>query len=377
MAEKKAKEKIAIYLGEYVYGGDWDERNLEKGRIGGSEVWAIEISKEFVRRGYDVYVFASPMADHVSESGVHYVTWDKFGEYCNTVGFDHIISSRRVDEIDDYTPCDSIYVMCHDTCVINANNYSDLKLDTKVKKICVQSYYQKYMLQSRYDISDAKFMATSEGIDMKRYRGASTVKKKNKMLWSSGVGRGIIWLVERVLPLIRAEVPDFEIDICGYYDDYMEPLFRQSGINVMGNVAREDLVRLQKESKIWIYPNHGLNSENKPNEETFSITAIENGAARNALILSDWGCWYTTLKGYEGFVGNGLFENPIIPMEQRHWDAYAKIIADRAIKCLTNETYRKKLADSAYDVSKKFTWAYAAESFEREWNKEKTENTQL
>ena len=370
MEKQDKNKKIAIYLGEYVYGGDWDERNLEKGRIGGSEVWAIELSKEFVRRGYDVYVFASPMTDHVSESGVHYVKWDRFREYCFNLGFDHILTSRRVDEIDDDLPCDSIYLMCHDTVVINAARYEDLKLDTKVKKICAQSYYQKYMLQERYGIPDEKFMVTSEGIDMKRYRGAATVKKKDKMLWSSGVGRGIIWLVERVLPLIRAEVPDFEIDICGYYDDYMEPLFRQPGINVMGNVAREDLVRLQKESKIWIYPNHGLNSENKPNEETFSITAIENGAARNALILSDWGCWYTTLKGYEGFVGNGLFENPIMPMEQMHWDAYAKIIADRAIKCLTDENYRKKLADSAYEVSKKFTWAYAADSFESEWNKE-------
>ena len=116
-----------------------------------------------------------------------------------------------------------------------------------------------------------------------------------------------------------------------------------------------------------------MNSEKKPNEETFSITAIENGAARNALILSDWGCWYTTLKGYEGFVGNGLFENPMMPMDEQYWDVYADIIARRAIKCLTNETYRKKLADSAYEVSKKYTWAYAADSFEKEWKLEKIE----
>ncbi len=35
----------------------WDETNDETRGIGGSEIWAINIANEFVKRGYDVYVF--------------------------------------------------------------------------------------------------------------------------------------------------------------------------------------------------------------------------------------------------------------------------------------------------------------------------------
>lgn len=361
------QEKIAIYCGKYAYGGYWDERNLEIGHIGGSEIWAIELSKEFSRRGYKVYLFGECESDHISNEGVEYVRYEKFRDFCFNIGFDHIIASRKIIDITDDLPCDDISVMCHDTVIIGANSLDDLKLGKKIKRIYVQSYYQKYMLQFKYNIPDCCICNTSEGIDIERYSDVDKIEKKNKMLWSSGKGRGIMWLIEHVLPLIRAEVPDFEINVCGYFDEHTEDIFRSPGVNVLGNITKDNLVKEQKESKIWIYPNHGLNSELKDNEETFSITAIENGAAKNALILSDWGCWFTTLKGYNGFIGNGLFENPVKPMDMGLWDEYAKQIAERAIKCLKDEEYRKSLASSAYEVSKKYTWSYVADSFINSW----------
>lgn len=361
-------QTIAIYVGPYPYGGHWDERNLEIGHIGGSEIWAIEIANEFARRGYKVMVFGDPEEEHVTENGVEYIKYSDFKKRNEeSDGWDHIITSRRVDAIDDDIKAKDIILMCHDILVIGCDNYDDLKLGTKIDKICYQSLYQKLELRDRYNIPENKFMATYEGIDMSRYGDVDKVEKKNKMLWSSGKGRGIIWLIENVFPEIRKQVPDFEISICGYFDDFNEPIFQQEGIKVLGNITKDELVREQMSSKIWIYPNHGINSVGGVNAETFSITAIENGAAKNALILSDWGCWFTTLRGYEGFVGNGLFFNPMIPMDSKYWKTFATVLSEVSIGCLQDETFRKSLANSAYKVSKKYTWGYAADSFENEW----------
>lgn len=74
------------------------------------------------------------------------------------------------------------------------------------------------------------------------------------------IGGSEIWLIENVFPEIRKQVPDFEISICGYFDDFNEPIFQQEGIKVLGNITKDELAREQMSSKIWIYPNHGINS---------------------------------------------------------------------------------------------------------------------
>jgi len=344
----------------------WDETNYEIGRIGGPEIWSIEVSNEFIKRGYTVYVFGNPINEHLSENGVHYVKCENFKKTCNDVKFDIIILSRTVECIDDIVGCENVYLMAHDTTI--GGNFTVEKLD-RIKKVFYKSDFQKEILSKKYMIPENKFYRTFEAIDQDRYDENLNVKKKNKMLFSSGTDRGMRYIVERIFYKIRKEVPDFELDLCGhFYGDVYPDFVKADGINVLGNISREELIKHQCESKIWIYPTHGYDSEYNRNDETFCITAIENAYAENACILGDWGCFSSTLEGYEYFVGNKLYNSKMEPMDYDNLEEFSDILANEAIMCLKNDEYREKVVNSSKSVVKKYTWKNAVDGFERLFN---------
>lgn len=354
-------KKIGIYC--YTIHKDyvWDEFSWEDGSVGGSETWAIKLSNELSKRGYEVYLFGNPRMEHDSEFGVHYLNNSSFYGLCDKVKFDQIILSRTVECLDSIKNCDNIYVMMHDIDIIGFNQ----SYIGKIKKIMCQSEFQRDVVMSKYKIPIEKFFMTFEAIDHNFYDRYSNVEKRNKMVFSSGFGRGVRWLSEQVFPKIKKEIPDFELDICGHFDgDIIISSLKQDGINVLGRLGKEELAKIQSESKIWIYPNHGYDSEYNRNDETFCITAIENAYAKNACILGDWGCFSSTLKGYSGFVGNKLYSNRIEPMDYENMDSFAEELANDAIKCLKNEEYRLSKVNSSYEISTKYTWKNVADNIE-------------
>jgi hypothetical protein len=359
-------KKIAIYCFVPEQYFKWDENNYYTGRIGGSEIWAIKLSEEFAKRGYDVCVFANPEVEHKTEKGVSYFNTASFKKVCNEKVFDYIILSRTLEPIDDIKNCDNIYLMCHDIGIVGTFDFT--KFD-KIKKVFCQSKFQRELLQKKYNLSDSKIAMTFEAIDQNLYDFYNGIEKKNKMLFSSGFGRGVRFFVENIFPRIKKEVPDFEVDICSYNDSgYRINSFKQDGINVFGSIPKDDLVRKQCESKIWVYPNHGYDYEFNRNDETFSITAVENAYAKNACILGKWGCFASTLDGYDGFVCGDLYDNDMEPIEYDKLDEFYDELAKDAIKCLTDEEYRLSKVNSSYELVKKYTWPNAADTFENVFN---------
>lgn len=345
-------KKIAIYCFTYVKDYVWDEEGYINGSVGGSEAWAIKLSDELVNRGYDVYIFANPKEEHDSKNGVHYLSNLSFEKYCNEQTFDYIIMSRTVEAIKYVKNCNNIYLMCHDVEI--GGFYNGCLND--VKKVMYQSDFQHEILRTKYSIPDNKFYRTFECIEQDLYDKYDGIEKTNKMLFSSGFGRGIRWIAENVFPKIKKEVPDFELHISGYNDgDIMIQSFKQDGIFVHGKLNRDDYLKMQCSSKIWIYPSHGYDSEFNRNNETFSICCAENAYAKNACILGRWGCFASTLEGYNGFVGDDLFNGIIEPMDYDNLEKFADELANDAIKCLKNEDYRLSKVASSYEISKKYS----------------------
>lgn len=345
-------KKIGIYCFTFHKDYVWDEFSYENGSVGGSETWAIKLSNEFSNRGYEVYLFANPKEEHDSKNGVHYLSNLSFEKYCNEQTFDYIIMSRTVEAIKYVKNCDNIYLMCHDVEI--GGFYNGCLND--VKKVMYQSDFQHEILRTKYSIPDNKFYRTFECIEQDLYDKYDGIEKTNKMLFSSGFGRGIRWIAENVFPKIKKEVPDFELHISGYNDgDIMIQSFKQDGIFVHGKLNRDDYLKMQCSSKIWIYPSHGYDSEFNRNNETFSICCAENAYAKNACILGRWGCFASTLEGYNGFVGDDLFNGIIEPMDYDNLEKFAEELANDAIKCLKDEDYRLSKVASSYEISKKYS----------------------
>ena len=342
----------------------WDENSEFNDPIGGSEIWAINIANELAKKGYDVFVFGNPEKNHISDIGVKYVKILEFKDYERTINFDFLIFSRSIELLDYEIRCKNIYLMLHDTTIVGIDSGNS----TLIKKIAYQSDYQKYKIQKKYNIPDDLFFKTFEAIHQELYDGINNCDKKNKMLFSQGYGRGSRWFVEHVYPLIKKEVPDFELNLCSYNSKYDDLIFKQEGINNLGSIDKKRLAIEQCESKIFIYPNHGYDTGLGDNPETFSITLLENAYAKCACILGKWGSFSSTLEGYDGFIGEGLYENIYDAMPYENLDEFARQIADEAIKCLKDEEYRKKRVESSYEIAKHYTWDKAAETFEKEMN---------
>ena len=359
-------KKIAIFAGGLYFPPDmihtWDERNLETGGIGGSEVWAIMLASQFQKDGNKATIFCDCDNWHFAPDGVEYIPYRNIQSVCAYADYDLLIVSRYANVLLNNIKAKRIVMMAHDCVYVDCPSYSEDGLG-KSDAYMFQSDFQKEQLLISYpQLKDKTWFRTSQCVDVTRYEG--TPKKKNKMLWSTHKRRGSKFLIERVLPLIRKEVPDFEIEVSGYIEDTTDTYFQNPGVKVIGCLSREELIKHQMDSKIWMYPNWGMYDDGSIIEETFCITAIENALAKNAVIVADKTCFSSTLRGYKGFVGDNCFkEGQFVIDNEEDKNKFAQELADAAIKRLKNEKYRKELANSAYDIAKEYTVENMAKSF--------------
>ena len=368
-------EKIGIRTFVPDKNNHWDENNYGKGGIGGSEVWAIRVADILSERGYDVYLFGNPKIQHVSNTGVRYLSIDDYKICSEYVEFDYFILSRQITDNIDKIKCDNIYLMLHDGVIVNpdGNGFEVGCGFDRIKKVCYLSEFHKGLLLERYEIPDEKFHKVSNGIDFVLYDKFANLPKKNKMVCSSGKYMECKWLVTNVFPLIKREIPDFEIDICGYSDVFDEDIFKQKGINIIGDrnkqISKLGLAKAQSESKVWIYCNHGYDEHGNRLGETFSITAIENAYAGCACILGKWGPFIDTLSGYSGFLCEDLYgEDKMWPMPEENKGKFAVEVANMAIKCLKDESFREKLVEESFSIAKRYTWENATDDIISMWS---------
>lgn len=367
-------KKIAIYSGLLFftpkYQHYWDEKNLKYGNIGGSDKWAIEISRAFAKEGNHCILFIDCLRWHFEkvESGiVEYIPADYYERLISTMHFDIFISSRQIMPFFFNISAKRKILMFHENFIIDENKGDINLIEDRIDEVAIQSNSQKEIILNKYpSLQTKKIVKTCQAIDTKKYFSKEN-KKKNMMVWSSHKTRGLENLARYIYPQIRKEICDFELHICSYTNDNSEDYLKQEGIKIHKNVPQEELIRMQCESKVWIYPNFSNSGFNKDRpKETFCITAIENAAAGNALILPPKDSFIDIFEGYYGFVRNEYIDGKdcFDTIEDRE-----KILSicdnfgSEAIKCLQDENYRLKLAEEASSISKKYTWENVVRTF--------------
>ena len=318
-------KKIAIQSTYTLQG--WDENSYATGGIGGSEIWAIKVADEFAKRGYSVYLFGNPNEVHTSSTGVRYFKSSDYKYISENFEFDYFIFSRIFPDNIDKVLSKNIFIMAHNYNIGYMPSEYVPGYD-RVKKILCLSKYQKE------------------------------------------------WIVTYVFPLIKKEIPDFELLLCSYDETFEEPVFHQDGIRIIGDrdkqITREDLIKAQCESKIWVYANTsfwGLDNNYHINE-TFCITALEAACSKSAIIVGEKSPFPETLAGYDHFLGKELFhENILSNMPIENQEKFASLLANESIKCLKDEEYRQTLVKKAYPIGMKSSWENAVDYIETEITK--------
>lgn len=370
------KKVIGIYCGNFSYNGEnWDSWKVRSGGAGGSEIWAVELASEFNKLGFHTIIFCPCDYWHFNEEGVEYVPYNMFESRTQYQHFDYFISSRRAEEITPYFECPNIYLMSHEIGIFNKywgnfETFEGLKMD-KVKKIGVLSeWHKKATLKLYPQLREDQLFITQNGIDMSLYENVDFDNKRNMMVWSTALNRGMTFFGKYVLPKILKEIPDFEMNICSYNLDIKGVLPEGPNVHFLGTLTRPELAELQKQAKIWILPNYGYNDFGKPLHESFCMSAVENAMAKNAIVCFNKDGLTTTLDGYYGQIINAdWFDDSPESREisEGEYERLAGQLAEKAIWLLKDERACVDWGEAARHICEKYTWRNSALTWLKEW----------
>lgn len=248
------------------YNAPFYETSFETG-CGGSETWCIQIAKEFVKQGFYVIIFCESEWK-ISDNGVEYIPLSLFEYRCQYQKFDYFIMTRAFNEyiygVVSSTGCKNIYLQSHDMCVWNHDIYheklmfSELFVDKfpNFKKFIALTEFHKTELMEYNNIPEHMIAIIGNGVDSDVYSSidSSDIEKDNSILFPTVYSRGGDILVNYVAPLVRKEIPDFEVHLCGYVHNYPEDVPAKEYVKVLGTLSKEEYYKEFYKHKVWFLP---------------------------------------------------------------------------------------------------------------------------
>lgn len=312
--------------------------SLDNG-LGGSETWLIKMSKELTKAGYHIIIFQSSR-EILLKDNIEIVPLSIMANRLSYQKINHLIFYRICDFeilslIKEYDCCDNIYMIAHDQCMWKYNNTDKGIQFYPQNNNCVVSWYDDINTSNYYKnhikclflMSDWHYSINrhlyprefieiiGNGIDIPN--DESEIEKDNSILWSSCYERGIDILVDKIAPLVRKEIPDFQIYTCSYNNNLPEQYKNQ--VIDLGSLNKTDLYNEIKKHKVWFLPLSYW--------ETFCITALENIVNDVEIVIPyDYGLT-TTLKYFkDNCIYKGDYNN----------NEYCQYVADEIIQRIKN-----------------------------------------
>ncbi len=326
--------------------------------FGGTESWVVGVAERLSKWAYDVTLFTDTLLGGILDI-TRYRQRTSPDVYNH---FDVAIVTTNI-EITKDLHCDKIILI--PTCEFFNTEFGAF---APADRVGILSEWQREWYHKTYSISQGIMFRHFLPSEHNLYDNYKDYKKKNAMVWSSAPVRGLRFFVERVFPKIKAEIPDFELYICGYNEAYYEKEWAKyvDGVHPMINASHGELAELQKQAKIWVYPNIGRSETSGFFYETFCITAVENALAGNAIVCFDKKDGISsTIEGYDGFLDGDMF-NTNDRNFMLHYEEAANILAERAISILKDDELRKHLSDTVRKICERYTWDNEMEIIRKE-----------
>lgn len=251
-----------------LYNTEFKESSFEQG-CGGSETWVIQIAKEFVRHNYHVIVFCNCGEWYFYNSGVEYVDISYFESRIEYQHFNQFIFVRSLDIFYDifvsHNDCKNIYLQSHDQFIWKDGiynerfDYNDIETRqrfNKIKMFIALTDFHKEELMHYNNIPEDKIEIIGNGLDSEIFNNIDKIdiEKDNEILWTSAFGRGGDILVNHILPLVKREIIDFKVNICGYGDGVPEDIKNNPNVKFLGTLSKEDYYKEFKKHKVWFLP---------------------------------------------------------------------------------------------------------------------------
>ena len=259
-----------------LYESKFSESSFETG-CGGSETWAIQLSKTFVKNGYHVIIFNANDEWNLTQSLVEYRPLSLFAYTCTHQHFDYFIFTRNIGQfyniLVENNCADHIYVQSHDMFIWCDGLYNhkydwnkDRERFNKIEKFIALTEFHKEELHQHNNIPYEMISIIGNGLDSDVYNkvfeeyGKFTMNTQLKIdsnhiiFWTSAFGRGGDILVEDVFPLVKSQCEDAQVYICGYADLVPESIKNTEGVKFLGTVSKEEYYKIFFDADCWFLP---------------------------------------------------------------------------------------------------------------------------
>jgi tetratricopeptide (TPR) repeat protein len=285
-AKKWKQNSIVIYCGSGIL-KDWGPWSLDSG-IGGSEEAVIRLSKHLVNLGWAVTVYNEVgLKDGVYDGVVYKNYW----EFDSRDEFDVLVLWRAPFLLDAKFTTRKTYVWMHD--VMDDAEFTPERLKN-VDKIMLLSKYHSTVYPS---IPQDKIFYTGNGIDPDDFieEDGKHTRNPHQVVYMSSQLRGLDTLLD-MWPEVLAQVPDATLKVCYGWEGY-DNMYRNNpermgwkdkivakmaelGVDDMGRIGQQDIVKLIQQSGVWAYPTQF--------PEIYCITAVKAQAGGAWPVTTDF-----------------------------------------------------------------------------------------
>ena len=288
----------------------YDGDTLNRRGLGGSESAVIQVAKELVQIGFDVTVYNNCFTDDTAPGtydGVVYCSLD--AAKTTTETFDVCIVSRSVKPyLEQWPICTTArhkVLWMHDTFCEGDDQIEYLINVGRLNEIFTLSdWHTGYVthcdhgFRRNYDILKNHIFMTRNGIG-NMTPGWVDVRDKdpNLFVFNASVTKGMVPLVKRIWPKVKARIPQAQLKIIGGYYKFAEAaepdlqqkdwasltgmLDTEDGVHFTGIIAQQEISDILRKASYMIYP-VGL-------PETFGISTLEALAHNVPLITCQFG----------------------------------------------------------------------------------------
>lgn len=254
-------KSVTIFCGDSLE--DWAYPSIFKG-IGGSEEAVIMLSKELVKKGYQVTVYNRCGNMKGEYEGVNYLPYYMFDLRDS---FNVLIGWRNPGLFLQKLKAKKKYLWLHDIL------YPEMINDRVIEAVDKVLFLSKWHSENVDTIPKDKIFITNNGISPDDFAGISG-KDAHSAIYASSYDRGAVCLLRDIVPSVLKKIPDFHLHLCygmqnlekekdqvpylkEVYDE-MERLIakgeKEGWLTHHGRIPHLKLAKLMGRCRVWAYP---------------------------------------------------------------------------------------------------------------------------
>ncbi len=363
--ETSSGKDVVYYCGMTDF--EWNPEMAKTKGIGGSEESVINLTKEWVKEGYNVTVYANCGHEPKVYDGVQ---WKPFWMFNVKDKQDIVIYWRTPIPMDHQTNATKILIDLHD--VVPEGEFTEKRL-AKIHKIMVKTNFHRSLYPN---IPDDKFLIIPNGIDFGLFD--QEIEKDQYLMVNTSSPDRCMDVLPELFKRVKERVPQARLKWAYGFDIY-DLMFQgdpektkwkndtlkameDAGIENLGRLSQRECAKLYMEASVFAYPTEFAEID---------CISVKKAQACGAIpVTTDFGALKESVVAYDGIIHSSKTKDTWAKPYQFTYgiedEALKQEWVDRAVQILTNPMNENSIV-LLKEWTKKFDYSLIAKQWIQNW----------